>query len=306
MSPIEQAAEILRRGGVVAFPTETVYGLGADATNRAAIQRVYDIKGRPPTNPLIVHVADADAAAACVVQWTDDAARLAGAFWPGPLTLILDRNQRISPLATAGGPTVAIRVPDHPLALELLRRAQIPVAAPSANRSTRVSPTTAEHVREELGDDVDLILDAGPCRVGLESTVLDLTVEPPMVLRPGSVLASQIATALGRTVMVRSRSVGEGERQSSPGQQAVHYAPRTPAFRFDPRDRPRLDLTNAAVIHMTLDPATSAARLYSMLRQLDREGLDAIYVEMPPEGEEWLAIRDRITRATRPWTDRAE
>src|SRR5688500_47215 len=194
---IERAASLLRRGGLVAFPTETVYGLGADATNAAAIRRVFQVKGRPATNPLIVHVADESVARRYAREWPTAASKLAAEFWPGPLTLVLSKQPSIVLEVTAGLDTVGLRAPDHPLALELLRAFDGPVAGPSANRSSHVSPTTARHVRDEFPDDeIDLILDGGPCKVGIESTVLDLTSDPPRILRPGAVTREQIEAVI--------------------------------------------------------------------------------------------------------------
>ena len=187
VNEIKEAVRIVRAGGLVAFPTETVYGLGADATNPAAVGKIFQAKGRPPTNPLIVHVADIAVGKKYAAEWPKTAQLLAEKFWPGPLTLVLLKSRSIVDEVTAGKNTVGLRVPNHPLALELLRQFNGPLAAPSANRSTRVSPTTAQHVHDELGDKVDLILDGGPCTVGIESTVLDLTVDPPIILRPGAI-----------------------------------------------------------------------------------------------------------------------
>ena len=195
---IARAAEILRSGGLVAFPTETVYGLGADATNPDAVRRIFAAKGRPTTNPLIVHVADIETAKRYAATWSDAAQTLAAVWWPGPLTLVVPKAASIVPEVTAGRETVGLRVPDHPLALELLRAFGGAVAAPSANRSNRVSPTTAGHVLEELAGSVDLILDGGPCTVGIESTVLDLTTDVPTILRPGGVSRGQLEAILGR------------------------------------------------------------------------------------------------------------
>src|SRR6476661_9367977 len=185
MSEIEQAAEVLKRGGLVAFPTETVYGLGADARNSDAIKKIFALKGRPSTNPLIVHVSGVAMAKVYSSRWPHQARVLAQNFWPGPLTLVLPKTKEIVPEATAGLDTVALRMPDHPMAIELIRKFDGPLAAPSANRSTHVSPTTAEHVRREFGNDLKLVIDGGPCKFGIESTVLDLTTNAPRILRPG-------------------------------------------------------------------------------------------------------------------------
>ena len=228
---IDRAAELLRQGRLVAFPTETVYGLGADATQAGAVRRIFAAKGRPSTNPLIVHVADAFFARQYTTHWSELAEALAAVFWPGPLTLVLPKHPSIVDEVSAGLHTVGLRVPDHPFALELLHAFGGPVAAPSANRSNQVSPTTADHVRTELGERVDLILDGGPCTVGIESTVLDLTGKTPTILRPGGVSRAQLQAVLGQ-VDERSGVVAVDEAAIAPGQHATHYAPRTPAFRF--------------------------------------------------------------------------
>lgn len=313
-SNIEQAVEILRGGGLVAFPTETVYGLGADATNASAVERIYAVKGRPTTNPVIVHVADIERAQRYALDWPETAQKLAEQFWPGPLTMVLPKSPQIVDQVTAGLATVGLRVPNHPLALELLRAFDGPVGAPSANRSMRISPTTADHVREELGDDVQLILDGGPCDVGIESTVLDLSGDQPCVLRPGMVTRAMIEQVIGPVAM--GKPLGDTHQPAlAPGQQLTHYAPRTLAFRFNATqavristdgvgiidiagiDRPRF---NEATITLPSDPEQYARHFYAALRQLDRMDLKAIYVEMPPDAPAWAPVRDRIRRATRP------
>ena len=320
MPGIDHAASILRSGGLVAFPTETVYGLGAAATNAAAVRRIFGAKGRPPTNPLIVHVADIETAKRYASEWSDAAQTLAAVWWPGPLTLVLPKHPAIVDEATAGRATVGLRVPDHPLALDLLRAFGGPVAAPSANKSNHVSPTTAQHVREELGDAVDLILDGGPCSVGIESTVLDLSGERPTILRPGGVSRKQIEYILG-PVEVFTGAVAAGQSAASPGQQDRHYAPRTPAVRFDTPQRGLIQIdapdgrpngliavgtmTDAVkkwerIVAMPREPGLYAREFYAVLRELDAMGLHEIFIEMPPDRPEWLAVRDRITRATRP------
>jgi L-threonylcarbamoyladenylate synthase len=244
-----RAAEILRRGGVVAFPTETVYGLGADATNSAAVVRIFAIKGRPSSNPLIVHVADEPAARQHAREWPEAAEKLARAFWPGPLTLVVPMARHIVPAVAAGRDTVGLRAPDHPLALQLLRQFGGPIAAPSANRSNRVSPTTADHVRRELGDRVELILDGGPCRVGIESTVVDVSRGQPVILRPGGIDRESIERLVGPVLVARQaaasvspvlqfRADDETNAALSPGRQPIHYSPAAEAFRFDPADAP--------------------------------------------------------------------
>ena len=323
-SSADAAAGVLRRGGVVAFPTETVYGLGADATNAAAVRRIFEIKGRPATNPLIVHVADAAAAWACVAEWPAAAEALAARFWPGPLTLVLRRGGGIVDEVTAGGATVGVRVPDHPVALEMLRSFGGGVAAPSANRSNHVSPTTADHVRDDLGEAVDLILDGGPCGVGIESTVLSLATPTPAVLRLGGVGIDALREVIGGVSFHGGSDAGVA---ASPGRQARHYSPDVPTrgretswFRRVLRDfmehhatpdsQPAvLGLRGGAgdwfrdvgyVRHWLLpdDPAAYAAALYATLRAAEASGANTIYVELPPDEPEWAALRDRLGRAT--------
>jgi len=309
---IAKAVEILKQGGLVAFPTETVYGLGADARNAQAVQKIFAAKGRPSTNPLIVHISDIPTAQ-WFAKWPVEAQRLAQKFWPGPLTLILPKSHRIVADVTAGKQTVGLRAPDHPLALELLHRFNGPVAAPSANRSTRVSPTTAQHVRDELGDAVDLILDGGPCSVGIESTVLDLTAEFPTILRPGAISAREIESLVG-IVRIRTDTIDPATPASSPGQHAVHYSPRAATYRFDAADLARVqnlsqqhkDSVILAIspqpggLQMPNNSADYARILYATLRNLDSRNIPTIFIQMPPDTPEWLAIRDRLLRATRP------
>jgi L-threonylcarbamoyladenylate synthase len=310
---IERAAAVLRAGGLVAFPTETVYGLGANALDAAAVARIYAAKGRPARNPIIIHVADAEAARAVVADWPDAARRLAERFWPGPLTLVLPRGPAVPDIVTAGGPTVAVRVPAHPVAQALLRSAGVPVAAPSANRSTELSPTTAAHVLRGLAGRIDLVLDGGPTTAGLESTVLDLTTTPPRLLRPGPIAPLEIEAVIG-PVQRPSAVTPEGPL-ASPGLLPRHYAPRTPLVCVEGN-------ASAAVRSLTemgqrvgwlrfgetggmpTDPAGYAARLYAELHALDGQGLDRIVVELPPDEEEWLAVRDRLRRAAHPSPER--
>jgi L-threonylcarbamoyladenylate synthase len=327
---IRRAVEILRAGGLVAFPTETVYGLGADATNADAMASIFTAKGRPSGNPLIVHVADAGLARRSSAAWPDVAQMLAERFWPGPLTLVVPRAKEIAPIATAGLGTMGVRCPDHPVALRLLREFDGPVAAPSANRSNRISPTTAEHVRRELGGKVGMILDGGPCRVGIESTVVDVTSENPLILRLGAVSREQIERLIGN-VAIKTGHTEITESASSPGQQPVHYSPATPAFRFDEAEvnaitmlrrnelgRRQIFLTIAGttldrqirevtepkeVLEMPSEPNEYARKLYAMLHQADDSGAERIWVQQPPNQPEWAAINDRILRATRPATE---
>lgn len=298
-----RAVEILRAGGVVAFPTETVYGLGADATNPRAIARVFQIKGRPATNPLIVHVADETVARRYARVWPSVASRLVEAFWPGPLTIVLPKNPIIVDAVTAGLDTVGLRAPNHPLALELLREFDGPLAGPSANRSSHISPTAAQHVRDELGDEVDLILDGGPCAVGIESTVLDLSGERLRILRPGAISRELIEATIGIEVEMPVLAPEVASPALSPGMHEKHYAPRTRAVRIEPAQVSQLNLANAAVLELTADPQSYARHFYARLRLLDSQQLRAIYIVMPPDLPEWTAIRDRIRRATSPLSD---
>lgn len=328
---IARAVEILRGGGLVAIPTETVYGLAADATNASAVRRLFEVKGRPATNPVIVHVLNADSARRYAAQWPEAADKLARAFWPGPLTLVVPRSQAVDSQVTAGLATVGLRSPDHPLTLELLRAFDGALAAPSANRSNRVSPTTAEHVRQELGAAVDLVLDGGPCQVGIESTVLDLTRQPPTILRPGAITRDQISTVIGR-VEVEQGSAAADQPAASPGRQPVHYAPATPAYRFmldeaprvvawcrqHPGERAAFLLLDSIVgmgfikpamspahvlIPMPPTPAGYARELYAELRRADAMDVGAIFLELPPTASHWAGARDRVWRATRDISD---
>jgi L-threonylcarbamoyladenylate synthase len=309
---LNEAVKILRQGGVVAFPTETVYGLGADATNPKAVQRIFEIKGRPSTNPLIVHVADESVARRYARNWPEVASNLARRFWPGPLTIVVPKNPIIVDGVTAGLDTVGLRAPNHPLALELLRQFDGPICAPSANRSTHISPTTAQHVREELGDSVDLLLDGGPCAIGIESTVLDLSTDVPTILRPGAITREQIEQVIGSVRMI-SAHIDAHTAMKSPGQQSRHYAPRAPAYWFDTSHHPTPGQNNIALIllgdsHFTRGSVTTLPRspeqyarlFYAVLREIDQANPDAIHIEMPPDAPEWHAVRDRISRAARP------
>jgi len=307
---IAEAAALLRAGDLVAFPTETVYGLGADALSDRAVARVFAVKGRPRFNPLIVHVADADEAAR-LVALDERARRLANRFWPGPLTLVLSRlpGSGLSLLVSAGLDTVAVRAPDHPVAQALLRAGGRPIAAPSANVSGRISPTRAEDVQSELGDRVGLILDGGPCRIGIESTVLDLTVDPPALLRPGGIAADVLRDVLGPL-----GKSGEGAPRS-PGMLPRHYAPSRP-LRLNAVDARAGEALlgfgasaepGGANLSTRADLAEAAANLFAMLRVLDRApGVTAIAVAPIPEEDLGLAINDRLRRAAVPeddWND---
>jgi len=315
---VREAANVLRGGGLVAFPTETVYGLGAHALDPAAVERIYRAKGRPAYNPLIVHVATVDAARALSSAWPAAADRLAERFWPGPLTLVVPRAAAIPDAVSAGLPTVGVRVPAHPVAHALLVEAGIPVAAPSANRSSHVSPTTAEHVRRSLGARVDLVLDAGPTPVGIESTVLSLAGAVPTVLRPGSISLAELRGVLGE-VRVGGGEAGGDAARPSPGMLDRHYAPSAEVRLFDPEERDaalarasraageerRIGVIAFApayapathVVEMPADAQAYAARLYAALHQLDAAGCEAIWIERVPDGPEWAGIGDRLRRA---------
>jgi len=329
-APIAAAVEILKAGGLVAFATETVYGLGADARQSAAVRGIFSAKGRPGTNPLIVHVADELVARRYARHWPQEASKLAAAFWPGPLTIVVAKAPSIVDEVTAGKETVALRVPAHPIALELLRRFGGPIAAPSANRSGRVSPTTAEHVRKELEDRVGLILDGGPCEVGIESTVLNLSgldgnaeAHKPIILRPGGISRAKIEALIG-PVELFSGQTPDNQPASSPGLQSVHYSPATPTYRFEYGNVSRvaaiynsgaggkvvvLAITNSAafsqmqsvneVIEMPTTATAYATALYSALHCADALGVAAIWVEMPPDEPDWGAVRDRLLRASK-------
>ncbi len=310
-SVIKDAAAKLRAGGVVAMPTETVYGLGADTLNAAALRRVYEMKGRPANNPLIAHVHDVAAAQRVVRQWDERCGALAEAFWPGPLTLVLPKADDVPPEATGGLDTIAVRCPDHHIALRLLAAFGSAVSAPSANRSGHVSPTTAQHVADDFaGCEALLILDGGPCVLGIESTVLDVTSRVPRILRPGSVTVEQLRAILGDVDMPIIDSQG-----ASPGTAAAHYAPNTPTILVPTCDLQRVlakstvatvvlcfseisDVPPQYVIEMSGNAAGYASRLYGALREADECGADRIIIEKPPmDDPDWRAILDRLHRA---------
>lgn len=324
---LEAAAKVIREGGVVAFPTETVYGLGADATSAEAVGRIFEAKGRPSDNPLIVHVADREQLDQVVSLVPPVAERLIERFWPGPLTLVLPKVASVPHAVTGGLETVGVRMPDHPVALALIRAAGLPVAAPSANRSGRPSPTAAEHVLEDLGGRIPLVIDGGETGVGLESTVIDLTIDPPVILRPGGITLEEIAEAIGAVEVAASVDGAEaGEAPRSPGMKYVHYAPKA-----------RVILVDGPVLHMQEkirdlilefqeegrrvgimcgaesrglylaqvvmeygsrgDLAAVASDLFGTLRAFDRHGVDVILVEGVPTTGIGLAIMNRLRRA---------
>ncbi|MGR8951455.1 MAG: L-threonylcarbamoyladenylate synthase [Gammaproteobacteria bacterium] len=317
---LDRAVQLLRQGRLVAFPTETVYGLGADASNAAAVSRIFAAKGRPADHPLIVHLADAD----CLTDWAeavpDTARRLAERYWPGPLAMILRKKRHVPDVVTGGQPTVGLRVPGHPVALRLLEKFGGGIAAPSANRFCRISPTTARHVEEELGDAVDLILDGGPCEVGVESTIIDLSGDRPRLLRPGRITRQEIEEFLGVALLLPAQADEQLDIRA-PGLLEVHYAPTTRALRCDAEDLERVvghlidqgqrigliacqrPIHPSGLVRLLQMPETAhdyAQALYAALREMDNLRLDTIVVEQPPESDAWQAVNDRLRKATLP------
>jgi L-threonylcarbamoyladenylate synthase len=289
---LERAAELIRAGRLVAFPTETVYGLGADALNAEAVERIFAAKGRPRTSPLIVHVDSVDMARNLAAEWPASAETLARCYWPGPLTLVVPKQDVIPDIVTAGLGTVGLRMPAHPLALELIRLAGVPIAAPSANRFTELSPTSAARVAETLAD---LVLDGGPSQVGIESTVLSLAGDPTL-LRPGVIPLMEIEALIGPV-----RRAGEISEiaHPSPGMHRRHYRPKTPLYLLSLGHEP---LPGRGVFlrigrEMPAEPRQYAAVLYETLHRLDLEGLDWIGVEPPPDTPDWAGVRDRLQKA---------
>ena len=320
-SAIAEGGALLRAGGLVAFPTETVYGLGANALSAEAVQRIYTAKGRPSFNPLIVHIADPSELETVAREVPPVARTLADAFWPGPLTLVLPKRSHVPDIVSAGLDTVGVRVPSHPVARALIRRAGVPVAAPSANAFTRVSPTTAAHVVTQLGAAVDLVIDGGSTTVGIESTVVDVSGERPLLLRLGGVSREALERVVGPVDVVRQGPAGEAPRPS-PGMIDRHYAPRAALHRFTEDERPQVwrrlatledegtrtgliafDVEDAAArvaIAMPGDAAGYARALYAALHALDAAGCTVAWVEAIPDGEGWAAIADRLRRAGLP------
>ncbi len=310
MSEIQKAAEIIQEGGLVAFPTETVYGLGADALNPIAVARVFEVKNRPQFDPLIVHVADIRQAEILILKFPEKALKLISKFWPGPLTLVLPKSQMVPDIVTSSLPTVAIRVPNHPMALELIRESGRPIAAPSANSFGGVSPTTAEHVRQSLGGKIDMILDGGPCSVGVESTVISFEDKEPVLLRPGGITVEEIQALIG-TVLVQTNPAG---KPLAPGQMENHYAPRTPmvldisltalpgnkkmgllSFQKPPANPA---FTAVEVLSEKGDLKEAAANLFAAMRRLDSMGLDMIVAQPVPHEGLGRAINDRLAKAS--------
>jgi L-threonylcarbamoyladenylate synthase len=317
---VKRAAELLRAGEVVALPTETVYGLAANALDAKAVGRIYEIKGRPSHNPIIVHVASEEMAMRSVKSWPATAQQLAKAFWPGPLTLVLPRAKEIHDIVTAGGDTVGVRWPSHPFIQAVIRECGFPLAAPSANLSGRVSPTNAEHVRAQLGDRIRLIVDGGQSQVGIESTVLDLTQNPPQILRPGMIHEETLIAVTGE-LGPRNPEPGTEDTLRSPGLLNKHYAPRAKLVVLGWRDNAdfnfqlstfNLQLSKCHVIaHTHIPSAEGLARvsviphdaeafaraIYAELYRCDEAGAELIVVEAPPDVSEWRAIADRLRRA---------
>jgi len=308
---VARAAQLLREGRLVAFPTETVYGLGADASSAATVARLYAAKRRPPDHPVIVHFADAEGAFAWAREVPEAARKLAATFWPGPLTLILKRSPKAGDFVTGGQDTVGLRVPSHPVAQALLREFRGAIAAPSANRFGEVSATTAAHVREDLAAEADMVLEGGESDIGIESTIVDLSGGKAVLLRPGHIGAAELEAALGDKLATKTA----GAPRHSGGLER-HYAPRTPAQLVAPHEldaqigmwhaqgsevavlafsRPdeRVDFW----LRMPKDPVAYAQRLYAALRELDGAGCACILIETPPQDERWAAVWDRLRRA---------
>lgn len=292
MSDVERAAALIRAGRLVAFPTETVYGLGANALDADAVARIFAVKGRPRSSPVIVHVASVEMARGLAAEWPEAAEVLARRYWPGPLTLVVRKTAQVPDIVTAGLATVGLRMPAHPLALELIRAAGVPIAAPSANRFTELSPTLAEHVAESLAE---FVLDGGPAQVGIESTVLSLAGAPEL-LRPGVIPLPEIEARIGP---VRVAAAAPEGAHPAPGMHARHYRPATPLLLV--RCGSATPGGRGAWLRigreMPAEPRAYAAVLYEKLHQLDAEGLDWIAVEPPPDTPEWAGVLDRLRRA---------
>ncbi|MBS0209212.1 MAG: threonylcarbamoyl-AMP synthase [Planctomycetes bacterium] len=322
---LRRAVGVLQAGGLVAIPTETVYGLAASALDPRAVRRIYEAKGRPSNNPLIVHVASLEQARSLAVEWPDWAARLAERFWPGPLTIVVPRGPAVSDAITGGGATVALRMPAHPVARRLIELGQSPLAAPSANRSTRISPTTADHVLGMLDGRIELVIDAGATSGGIESTVVGCVDGQVNILRPGPLMAAQLEAALDQPVVVRDVRAGANDAAplASPGTLARHYAPLVPLECLPASEtaarvkgllaagervgwlrwashaaQSEASSSGALVaIEMPEQPAGYAARLYAALHELEGADVTRIVVDTPPEDHAWLAIQDRLRRA---------
>jgi L-threonylcarbamoyladenylate synthase len=322
---VARAAELLRAGELVALPTETVYGLAANAWNADAVRRIFEVKGRPPHNPIIVHVASLELARGCVSDWPPLADKLAAAFWPGPLTLVLPRSPEIPDVVTAGGRTVGVRWPSHPFIQAVIRACGFPLAAPSANRSNQISPTNADHVRKDLGGRIPLIVDGGQSQVGIESTVLDLASSPPRLLRPGMIHTKSLLAAMGGSALQTSGADWSGAAGAflrSPGLLPKHYSPKAQLVLLQwhdendlaeqiskcpiQRDKIHVIAHHAIPLRKSFgrvaviphDAEAFGRALYAELHQCDEAGAELIIVETPPAGEEWRGITDRLTRAS--------
>jgi L-threonylcarbamoyladenylate synthase len=318
---VQRAAELLRAGEVVALPTETVYGLAANALDEKAVAKIFQIKGRPSHNPIIVHVAGNEMAKRCVENWSQLTEKLAKSFWPGPLTIVLPRAEIIPDIVTAGGATVGIRWPSHPFIQAVIGECDFPLAAPSANLSNSISPTNAEHVRKNLGGKISLIVDGGQSQVGIESTVLDLTVSPPRILRPGMIRAESLAAVCGKVQSPKSKVQSQETALRSPGLLEKHYSPKAKLLILNWRDDADLELKiqnskfkiqNCFVIAHTCFPSGEnfadvsvmphdaeafARAIYAELHRCDAAGAELIVVETPPDSPEWSGIADRLRRA---------
>ncbi len=329
MNPIEQALTLLKAGKLVAIPTETVYGLGADARNTDAVKSIYLAKERPPHNPLIIHIPHLDALREWAIDIPEITYQLAKAFWPGPLTFILTRHPSVPKIVTGGQESIAIRIPNHPVTLELLKQFDGGIAAPSANRYGRISPTTTQHVHTELGSRVDYILEGGPCRLGIESTIISLLDDMPMILREGSITATDLSALLKQPILTKQQKKEPTAIQNDfivPGSHFSHYAPITPLYLCQQRklldtalnffrNHKRLCALSFSVQANELiangvpndliatwmtaiqNPVIYAQKLYAYLHDFDATNSDCILIESPPDTEAWAAIRDRLQRA---------
>ena len=312
---LQRAAQLLRDGELVALPTETVYGLGANALDTGAVQKIFSLKERPSYNPLIIHVLDEQHARELVTVWPQRAQLLAEAFWPGALTLVLPKRDIVPELVTAGLPNVALRAPSHPVARQLLKIAQLPLAAPSANKFTQTSPTRAQHVQQSLGDEL-FVLDGGACDLGIESTVLDLSGEVPILLRPGSVSRAQIETVLRENIDIEYSNDDSETPRRAPGQMRKHYAPRAKLLIYRSISERHILVQNSVahdfmigiiaiddelemqrIVRLPNNALQYASQFYNALHELDAQGCDVILVEALPQNSEWDGVRDRLGRA---------
>ncbi len=305
---LAQAITLLKQGEVVAIPTETVYGLAADARNEQAIKKIYLTKERPASNPLIVHIASSEQVLDWAKEFSPLAKKFADAFWPGPLTLVLPARENVSKIVRAGEPTVALRVPVHPVARELLLQSKLGLAAPSANKYTQLSPTTAQHVSESLGENI-AVLDGGACKVGIESTIVSVLDNQWQILRLGMISASELEAVAGIPALENQANLPK-----APGQHRLHYSPKTPIKLFESREALLAfskteqdcamlltggsDTSSHKTYILSADPSKAAEQLYDALHQMDALNVSSLLVELPPNNEQWLAIRDRLQRAS--------